>query len=116
MFIIHTKAKKSKKRKPTAKQRQLASDWEKLLAKYEPKKKTNPVKEKPMVLGTTPVYRRSTEHIPSLGVVGDGDCTKKVPQQYTGTAIVGIATMHKSNAVPVFSVEDAKEISRMRRG
>jgi len=29
---------------------------------------------------------------------------------------LGIATLHKSNGVPVFSQEDAKEISRMRRG
>lgn len=35
---------------------------------------------------------------------------------YTGTAMKGIATMHKSNAVPVFSDESAKDISKMRRG
>lgn len=36
-------------------------------------------------------------------------------QTYTGTAMLGIATMHKSNAVPVFSEQDAHDISRMRR-
>lgn len=36
--IIHTSFKKRKAKKPTAKQRQLQSDWEKLLEKYEPKK------------------------------------------------------------------------------
>ena len=35
---------------------------------------------------------------------------------YTGTKVKGIATMHKSNAVPVFSDEEAIEISKMRRG
>lgn len=115
-MIVHTKTGKSKKRKPNAKQRQLASDWEKLLAKYEPKKKTNPTTKKPMVGSTSSSYRRDTEYVPSLRSEGSGDCTKKVSQQYTGTSIIGIATMHKSNAVPVFSVEDAKEISRMRRG
>ena len=34
---------------------------------------------------------------------------------YTGNAVVGIATLHKSNAVPVFSRDDAIEISNMRR-
>lgn len=34
---------------------------------------------------------------------------------YTGTLIKGIATMHKSNAVPVTSGEQAIEISQMRR-
>ena len=34
---------------------------------------------------------------------------------YTGTKIKGIGTMHKSNAVPVFSDDEAREISSMRR-
>jgi hypothetical protein len=35
---------------------------------------------------------------------------------YTGTLVRGIATMHKSNAVPVINEEQMKDISRMRRG
>jgi hypothetical protein len=38
-----------------------------------------------------------------------------MPQKYTGDNIVGIGTMHKSNAVPIFSDQEAKEISSMRR-
>jgi hypothetical protein len=34
---------------------------------------------------------------------------------YTGTKILGIGTLHKSNAVPVFSDEEAQDIARMRR-
>lgn len=34
---------------------------------------------------------------------------------YQGTAMLGIATMHKSNAVPVFTSEAAQELARMRR-
>lgn len=45
-----------------------------------------------------------------------GDCTKKESPVYTGTLVKGIATMHKSNAVPVISKEEATDISRMRRG
>ena len=37
------------------------------------------------------------------------------PKVYTGTMVKGIATMHKSNAVPVFSDEQAVDISKMRR-
>lgn len=39
------------------------------------------------------------------------------PQQkiYTGTKIKGIGTMHKSNAVPIFSDEEAQDIAKMRR-
>ncbi len=41
---------------------------------------------------------------------------KKEPMKYTGDLIQGIATMHKSNAVPVMKGTDqAKDIARMRR-
>jgi hypothetical protein len=40
----------------------------------------------------------------------------KAPDKvYTGTMIKGIGTMHKSNAVPVFSDEQAVDIAKMRR-
>jgi hypothetical protein len=42
-------------------------------------------------------------------------CTKKPNPIYTGDKIIGIGTMHKSNAVPIFSDESAKDISKMRR-
>jgi len=42
-------------------------------------------------------------------------CVKVHDQEYTGTKIKGIGTMHKSNAVPVFSDQEAKDISSMRR-
>ena len=44
------------------------------------------------------------------------DVFKRDRNVYTGTSMIGIATMHKSNSVPVFSTENAKEISKMRRG
>jgi|TARA_B100001094_G_C17956261_1_gene683126 hypothetical protein len=45
----------------------------------------------------------------------NGDCTKKETMKYTGTLVKGIATMHKSNAVPVISQEEATDIANMRR-
>ena len=48
---------------------------------------------------------------------GQDSGTKQEPQKYTGNLITGIATMHKSNAVPVMKGTDqAKDIARMRRG
>jgi hypothetical protein len=44
-----------------------------------------------------------------------GPCSSKPPMVYTGTKMVGIAVMHKSNSVPVFSSEEAADISNMRR-
>lgn len=46
-----------------------------------------------------------------------GLASKSKQKQYSGERkLIGIATLHKSNMVPVFSKEDATEISRMRRG
>ena len=42
-------------------------------------------------------------------------CTKGADKVYTGTMVKGIGTMHKSNAVPIFSNDEAIEISKMRR-
>ena len=42
-------------------------------------------------------------------------CVKPTDQTYTGTKVKGIGTMHKSNAVPIFSDDEAVEISTMRR-
>lgn len=44
-----------------------------------------------------------------------GPVSSKPSPIYTGTKILGIGTMHKSNAVPIFSDDEAIEISRMRR-
>jgi len=41
--------------------------------------------------------------------------TKTEPQKYTGTLVKGISTLHKSNAVPILSQDEAKEHARMRR-
>lgn len=47
------------------------------------------------------------------GIAGNG--AKKEANVYTGDYIMGIATMHKSNAVPITSGEQAIEVSQMRR-
>jgi hypothetical protein len=42
-------------------------------------------------------------------------CVKVKDNEYTGDAVIGISTLHKSNGVPVFSRQDAIDISKMRR-
>ena len=63
------------------------------------------------------VYRRETPNYPSMEIsmASAGQGTKKESQKYTGTLVKGIATMHKSNAVPVIDQKQAEEISRMGR-
>lgn len=57
---------------------------------------------------------RNTAHIPSVDT-GGCSTTKRESIPYTGTAIIGLSVMHKSNIVPVFSRQDAEDISKMRR-
>jgi len=61
---------------------------------------------------------RHTESYPSLKTSDavPGYCPKRESLKYTGDLIVGIATMHKSNAVPVMrGTKQAEEIANMRR-
>ena len=60
-------------------------------------------------------YRRETPNYPSLNS-GFHDTAAKPKQTYTGSNLLGIGTLHKSNAVPIFSQEEALEQARMRRG
>jgi hypothetical protein len=49
-------------------------------------------------------------------IPGHHGTAKREPMQYTGTLIVGIGQMHKSNAVPIMrGTNQAKDIARMRR-
>ena len=58
---------------------------------------------------------RETPNYPSLSTQG-GDCTKPIHGKvYTGDKMIGIGTLHKSNAVPIFSSDDAKDQATMRR-
>jgi hypothetical protein len=57
---------------------------------------------------------RETTRIESVDT-GWVPCVKVKDNEYTGTKIKGIGTMHKSNAVPVFSDQEARDISSMRR-
>lgn len=67
-------------------------------------------------LGSTSRDVSSVAAAKSHGIIMSKDATsKRSPQKYTGTLITGIATMHKSNAVPVLNQQQAVEISTMRR-
>lgn len=49
--------------------------------------------------------------------MGSGSAAKNDPKVYSGERkLLGIATMHKSNMVPVFAKSDAEDIAKMRRG
>ena len=100
------------------KARELDASWREQQKKWdvdaEEKRRKRALKAEPLTYRLNTPVERSTAHIPSLSTPGHSTAT--VHKVYTGTKVMGIATMHKSNAVPVFSDEEAVEISRMRRG
>ena len=97
------------------KARELDESWQKLLNKYGEKKEPLKKSFKPLQYKLNVPEERSTKNIKSVdtGIVGPVNVRK--PMQYTGTKMLGIGTMHKSNAVPIFTDDEAKEISSMRR-
>jgi hypothetical protein len=121
-WLSTTGKKKSKRKFASAeharKARELDAEWKELQKRWgveaEDKKRKRALTAEPYV-APKPMYRGANEpRIPSLNSAG-GNATVAPPKVYTGTKVKGIATMHKSNAVPVFSDEQAVDISRMRR-
>ncbi len=60
-------------------------------------------------------YKSIMEDYMQNGNYPKSDTSKKESPVYTGTLVKGIATMHKSNAVPDISQQEAEDISNMRR-
>jgi len=102
------------------KARELDESWKELQKKWaveiEDKKRTRALSAEPLKGSYSlaiPEGRNTTAHIKSVDT--GGNALLKPNPVYTGTKVKGIATMHKSNAVPVFSDEEAIDISKMRR-
>jgi hypothetical protein len=111
--------KKFRNAEEARKSRELDVAWKELQKKWdveaEDKKRNRAMKAPPLTYKlSAPAGREMSAWIPSR-VTDGGSATMPAPKVYTGTKVKGIATMHKSNAVPVFSDEEAVDISRMRR-
>jgi hypothetical protein len=101
------------------KARDLDASWKELLKQQgieaEEKKRKRAMSAEPLSYTlSAPPGRGNTNHIPSQGQ-STGVAALRPAPVYTGTKIKGIGTMHKSNAVPIFSDEEAVAISQMRR-
>jgi hypothetical protein len=88
--------------------------WEQLKKKYEPTRKIEAIKSDVYVAKRMSPPRGESVHYPSRDS-GLGVAVKAPDKVYTGTKMIGIGTLHKSNAVPIFSDDDAKAIASMRR-
>lgn len=123
-WLSTTGKKKGKKKFASAeharKARELEDSWKDLQKKWNVpavNKKHKPLQSADTLSSTyslkIPEDRNTTGHLKSVDT--GGNATLKAPKVYTGTKVKGIATMHKSNAVPIFSDEEAVDIARMRR-
>ena len=124
-WLSTTGKKRGKKKFASAeharKARELDESWKELLKRQGlelEEKKRNRAMTAPSLSDSyslkIPEGRNTTSHIKSRGDF-TGNATLPPAKVYTGTKVKGIATMHKSNAVPVFSDEVAVDISKMRR-
>jgi N-acetylglucosamine-6-phosphate deacetylase len=99
----------------------LQEEWEQRLGNFKkmaPKFSRTPAPpSKPagtLKVNLAPPPGRETPRIESRDT-GWVACVKHTDQTYTGTKVKGIGTMHKSNAVPIFTDDEARDISKMRR-
>ena len=99
----------------------LKEEWEqrlgtfkKMAPRFSGKTALPPVPRAILDYTLTPPPGRETVHIASRDT-GWVACVKAADKEYTGTKVKGIGTMHKSNAVPIFTDDEAKDISKMRR-
>jgi len=117
-WLSMTGRRKGKKKWASSDQKREAElldyEWQKIKDKYAPKTKLKV--ERKSFVSPKPLRRDADQpRVPSLDTGVKGAVNVRMPMQYTGDNIVGIGTMHKSNAVPIFSDQEAKDISSMRR-
>ena len=114
MTTINTKKRKTKGVTQRDRDAQVEHDkWLRKMGVHPEQLKARPSRS----VNTIPNYSRSDNTVPTSDVIPTG-ATKQQSQEYTGERkLLGIATMHKSNMVPVFedNKEAAKEIAQMRR-
>ena len=121
-WLSTTGKKKGKKKFASAeharKAREQEQSWKEFMKRWgveqEERKRQRGLAAPTMNPVVTKPYVRETAKIESLPFTA-GPCLKAPDKVYTGTAIKGIGTMHKSNAVPIFSDEEAVAIATMRR-
>ena len=118
---IRSKRRKFAYAEAAARDRELRAEWQQRQqewARAAPHFATQPSRA---VLLTAPRISpqyppgREPQAIPSRPDTPGAVAARPPDKIYTGTKIKGIGTMHKSNAVPVFSDDEAREISSMRR-
>lgn len=121
IYTSVSSAKKRKKSKPTAKQRELEAAYQELVNKWKSVPKfggkygTAFTKAQGKVMKD---LKREANNVvlPQLGKLDVGSTAPSEVKVYTGNKLLGVAVVHKSYLAPVFSQQEAEDIAKMRRG
>ena len=119
-YMTTTNYKKRKTKGLTKRDRNAQAEHDKWLRKkgvHPDQLEAKKAKNRETALNSIPNYTAGSRSLPTSDrICGNG--TRKEGNNYSGERqLLGIATMHKSNMVPVFAdnKEEAVEIARMRR-
>lgn len=108
--------KKRKSQKKTQRQIKLEAEHNEYLKRLGVGKVKLPVNKKGERIGLNEIPNYKAESNTSTSDTIPANGPAKGYNKYTGDLIVGIGTMHKSNAVPIMrGTNEAKEIAKMRR-
>ena len=108
-------------RRPNFKDRQLSQEWEDMMKRHAKPlergaKAYSITRTFSLEMKSSDVEARVNSNFKPKSLMTLGGSTGLFePKVYTGTKIIGIAQMHKSNAVPIFNEEAAVEVAQMRR-
>ena len=96
---------------------QRQAEWDKLAPRFSAKRNHGTASQSVAQPSLSPRYPpgREPQAIPSRPDTTGAVASRPADKVYTGTKIKGIGTMHKSNAVPIFSDDEAQDIAHMRR-
>ena len=114
IYVTTTRYNSKHKVPQTKKLKAAKEEHERFLEKMGVGKTKLPVDAKGRRLGIYDLPDLSTgPRLTSDRVAGNG--TGRDKKVYTGTYVIGAATMHKSNCIPITNKEQAIEVSQMRR-
>lgn len=124
MLVYSSTRSLAKKKLPSPKEQKLRAEWDRILKDAE-RSLSRKVSAgfKPKTVSSTLTLNFTKPRGPEADLrqyKSLGDQSGKTPFKsnpvYTGDKMLGVATLHKSNAVGVFSKEEILDVCTMRRG
>ena len=113
-YYTTNNTKKRKARKKSQKQLRAEREHQAFIAKIQGSSVSrSTTASKPVRVSSIPT---SPANSTTSSISYHSSMAKKEEKVYTGNEIIGIAQMHKSNAVPIRNKKSAEDVAKMRRG